>query len=71
MVRGQSGNRDDVPESQHHNPFTIQRGIIPLPALDASYMINKETGYIRINKFSRTTFEEFMTALEALEKAGT
>jgi carboxyl-terminal processing protease len=50
--------------------FTIQRGVIPLPALDASYMINKEAGYIRINKFSRTTFEEFMIAMEALEKQG-
>jgi carboxyl-terminal processing protease len=50
--------------------FTIQRGSIPLPALDASYMINQESGYIRINKFSRTTFEEFLTALEALEKRG-
>jgi carboxyl-terminal processing protease len=50
--------------------FSIQRGAIPLPALDASYMLNKESGYIRINKFSRTTFEEFMVALESLEKLG-
>ena len=50
--------------------FIIQRGVIPLPALDASYMIDKESGYIRINKFSRTTFEEFMMAMEALEKQG-
>lgn len=51
-------------------PFDITRGSIPLPALDAAYMINKESGYIRINKFSRTTFEEFMTALDSLEKQG-
>ena len=51
-------------------PFTIQRGVIPLPALDASYKIDKETGYIRINKFSRTTFEEFMDAMNSLEKQG-
>ena len=50
--------------------FTIQRGMIPLPALDASYMIDRETGYIRINKFSRTTFEEFMIALGDLGKKG-
>jgi carboxyl-terminal processing protease len=50
--------------------FSITRGIIPLPALDASYMINRESGYIRINKFSRTTFEEFMVALDSLEKQG-
>ncbi len=50
--------------------FVLQRGMIPLPALDASYMIDSESGYIRINKFSRTTFEEFMIAIEALEKRG-
>jgi carboxyl-terminal processing protease len=50
--------------------FTLQRGMIPLPALDAAYMIDRESGYIRINKFSRTTFEEFMEALESLEKQG-
>jgi carboxyl-terminal processing protease len=51
-------------------PFSIIRGIIPLPALDAAYMINNESGYIRINKFSRTSFEEFMIALDSLEKQG-
>ena len=51
-------------------PFTIQRGVIPLPALDAAYMLDREAGYIRINKFSRTTFEEFITALDDLEKKG-
>jgi carboxyl-terminal processing protease len=50
--------------------FRVQRGVIPLPALDAAYMIDGESGYIRINKFSRTTFEEFMEALEPLEKKG-
>jgi carboxyl-terminal processing protease len=57
--------RDHVPKQ-----FIILRGMIPLPALDAAYMINKESGYIRINKFSRTTYEEFMEALEPLEKQG-
>lgn len=51
-------------------PVTIQRGIIPLPALDAAYKVDMETGYIRINKFSRTTFDEFITALGDLEKKG-
>jgi carboxyl-terminal processing protease len=55
---------------QSPKQFTLQRGMIPLPALDASYMMNRESGYIRINKFSRTTFEEFMVALESLEKQG-
>lgn len=48
----------------------ITRGTIPLPAVDVSYMINKETGYIRINKFSETTHAEFAQALIKLQEQG-
>lgn len=50
--------------------FTITRGSVPLPSLDAAYMITKETGMIRLNKFSRTTYEEFMRATEKLQAEG-
>lgn len=50
--------------------FDVTRGTIPLPALDAGYMLNKESGYIRINKFSRTTYQEFQDALQKLLKQG-
>jgi carboxyl-terminal processing protease len=46
--------------------FTITRDQIPLYSVDVSYMINNEIGYIRISKFSRTTFEEFNSAAAAL-----
>ncbi|GGA91567.1 S41 family peptidase [Puia dinghuensis] len=48
----------------------ITRGTIPLPSVDVSYMINKETGYIRINRFSETTHAEFAQALMQLQKEG-
>ncbi len=51
-------------------PFTIQRSAIPLPSLEAAYMIDKETGLIRLSKFSQTTYEEFMKSVEELEKQG-
>ena len=72
MLRGPGSSTVEVTMFRNLNlhKFTIQRGIIPLPALDASYMIDKESGYIRINKFSRTTFQEFMEALKLLEKQG-
>ena len=72
FLRGPGASSVEVTifRNQSQQKFTIQRGMIPLPALDASYMINQEAGYIRINKFSRTTFHEFMTALEGLEKQG-
>lgn len=49
---------------------TIERGIIPLYSVDASYMVDSSVGFIRINKFSKQTYREFMTALEKLKKAG-
>jgi carboxyl-terminal processing protease len=48
----------------------ITRGVIPLYSVDASYMVTPEIGYIKINKFAGTTYEEFMAALTKLQKAG-
>ena len=48
----------------------IHRGTIPLFSVDASYMIDNQTGYIHLNKFSSTTYEEFMRAMEDLQKEG-
>lgn len=48
----------------------ITRDAIPLVSVDASYMITKETGYIKLNKFSSVTYREFMQSLEPLKKAG-
>jgi carboxyl-terminal processing protease len=48
--------------------FKITRGTIPLPSLDAAYLLDKTTGYIKLNKFAETTYEEFMAALEELKK---
>ena len=43
-------------------PFKIKRGKIPVHCVDASFMINDTTGYIRLSKFSVTTFEEVSAA---------
>lgn len=48
--------------------FTIIRDKIPIYSLDASYMIDNETGYIKLNKFSATTSDEFNEALVSLKK---
>lgn len=47
--------------------FTIVRDKIPLHSLDASYMLNKHTGYIKLNRFSGTTTEEFLEAVKTLK----
>lgn len=50
--------------------FTIERGDIPVKSVDAAYMINKEIGYIFINKFGETTYSEMMTGLAKLSNEG-
>ena len=50
--------------------FTIERGEIPVKSVDAAYMMNKEIGYIVINKFGETTYTEMMTGLAKLSKEG-
>jgi carboxyl-terminal processing protease len=49
---------------------TITRGEVPLPSVDAGYMITQSTGYIRINRFAETTFFEFMDAATDLNRKG-
>lgn len=50
--------------------FTVKRDKIPILSLDAAYMIQPKTGYIRINRFAATTAEEFLAALKELQKRG-
>jgi len=49
--------------------FTIIRDKIPIYSLDAAYMLDKETGYIKLNKFAATTLNEFMKAVDSLKKS--
>jgi len=50
--------------------FKITRDKIPIYSLDASYMVSPEIGYIKLNKFSATTMEEYTTAFNKLKKQG-
>lgn len=47
--------------------FTIIRDKIPIFSVDASYMLDNEIGYIKLNKFARTTLSEFREALSKLQ----
>lgn len=72
MLRGDKGTNVDVTmlRGNEQKKFTITRGAIPISSLDASYMIDGSTGYIRLNKFSQQTYREFMEALMELKKQG-
>lgn len=50
--------------------FNVKRGEIPVKSVDVAYMIDKTTGYIKVNKFGRTTYDEFITGLGQLKGDG-
>ena len=50
--------------------FTVTRDRIPMYSVDAAYMVDAKTGYIKVNRFSETTYEEFKTALASLKSQG-
>jgi carboxyl-terminal processing protease len=51
-------------------PFTIIRDKIPINSLDAAYMINGETGYVKLNKFAATTEKEFFDGIAGFSGTG-
>ena len=50
--------------------FTIVRDIIPVNSVDVAYMIGESTGYIKVEKFTKTTYLEFMKATVQLKSKG-
>ncbi len=50
--------------------FTITRDKIPLNSLEASFMLDNETGYIKLSRFARNTVDEFHEAVAELKKEG-
>jgi carboxyl-terminal processing protease len=50
--------------------FEVTRGDIPLNSVDAAYMIDTTTGYIKVNKFGKTTYDEFLSSLARLTSKG-
>ncbi len=70
LLRGEGGTNVLITVLRDHQPkkLTIKRGTIPVPSVDVSYLIAPQTGFIRINKFSGTTYAEFIEALKKLQQ---
>ena len=69
-LKGPAGTKVNVTVKRDREviPFDITRGKIPVHSIDAAFMINDTTGYIRLSKFSRTTYQEF--SAESLKLLG-
>lgn len=50
--------------------FRVIRDNIPIYSVDAAYMLDKTTGYVRVSRFAEDTNEEFLTAVKDLKKKG-
>jgi carboxyl-terminal processing protease len=72
LIRGERGSKAvlQIVRDGKLQSVTVTRGTIPVSSVDAAYMIDKETGYIKLNKFTDQSYEEFMHALETLQKEG-
>lgn len=50
--------------------YTITRDRIPLHTVQSAYMVDEQTGYIKLDRFARTTYAEFMEAMSDLKSQG-
>lgn len=71
-MKGPAGTKVTVTVGRGNEriPFEITRGKIPMHCVDAAFMINDTTGYIKLSKFSRTTFTEVTEASAKLVGEG-
>lgn len=73
-LKGKKGTKVKVSNYRRGVPklidFTITRDVIPTYSLDVAYMVDENIGYIKLNKFSATTYDEFVEAAEELKDKG-
>jgi len=72
LIRGPGNSQVVLTILRNNQPMNIPiiRGRIPVHSMDAAYMIDKTTGYIKLNKFSENTYAEFMEGMESLQEQG-
>ncbi|MBE6241982.1 MAG: PDZ domain-containing protein [Bacteroidales bacterium] len=72
LMKGPKGSKVRITVSRGGTliPFDIIRDKIPVNCVDASFMLNDTTGYIKLSKFTRTTYKEFTEAAESLVDKG-
>ncbi len=72
-LKGQEGSQVNLtilrnPERKKIN-VSLKRASIPLKSVDAAFLVGPQIGYIKINRFSETTYIEFIKSLTTLKKS--
>ncbi len=74
ILRGPKGSRIDLKVLRRDTPepiqFSVTRDDIPIYSIDAAYMADPTTGYIRISRFAEDTDKEFRKAIKELRAKG-
>jgi carboxyl-terminal processing protease len=71
LLRGRGGSKVKLVilrNGKKINDVTVTRGTIPLYSIDAAYLLDSSTGYIKINRFAEKTYEEFIEKLNELKE---
>ena len=68
LMKGPAGTKVNISVKRAGQmiPFEITRGKIPVHSIDAAFIVNDTLGYIKLTKFSRTTYKEFEEATAKL-----
>lgn len=73
-LRGEKGSTVKLTVRRHSskNPLTFDviRGDIPVTSIDAAYLVAPKVGFVKINKFSSSTYSEFLTSMMNLVADG-
>ncbi len=71
LLRGEMGTKVTVGILRRDRPdlidVEITRGSIPVYSVDVSYMVTDSIGYIKVSRFGRNTYQEFLTAMARLK----
>ncbi|GHT72382.1 peptidase S41 [Bacteroidia bacterium] len=74
LLRGKRGSQVTIGVSRTGEsqliPFTIERGNIPIKSVEAAYMLTPQIGFIKLSKFSRTTYDEVIESVQQLQTGG-
>lgn len=72
MLKGDAGSTVNISvlRKKEYVNFNVERGSLPLPSVPSYYKVEDGLGYIKIDRFARTTYDEFITAGNALKNQG-
>ena len=73
-LKGPKGTKVRVKVKRHGveglSDYTIIRDVIPTYSVDIAYMLDDEIGYLKLSKFSATTYDEFKNSIKKLKREG-